>query len=157
MSKDRVVSKLKNNEVNMTSMIDVVFLLISFFTLVMNFSQAEQHEEIVLPKSEIAQPPEVAEAEQITVHALANGEIVVGTVRCGIESNKELKASSFAATLNEELNWRRTIRKVQPKDVTAIIRGDGDAEIGFVQDVVATCQEVGIVDFVLRARQVRDE
>ena len=40
MRKKRAVGKLAPANPNMTPMIDVVFLLISFFTLVMNFSQA---------------------------------------------------------------------------------------------------------------------
>ena len=63
MSKKRVLSTLKPAEMNMTSMIDIVFLLISFFTLVMNFSQTEVNEEVQLPLSELAQPPEEADPE----------------------------------------------------------------------------------------------
>ena len=156
MKRGRVLSRLKAAEINMTSMIDVVFLLISFFTLVMNFSQAEQHEEIALPLSELAQPPEVAEAEQITVQALADNTIIVGSVSCGIESG-DYRATSFGKTLGEELRWRETIRKIQPKDVTIVIRGDRDAETGFVQKIIAACQAIGTDSFVLRARQVRED
>ena len=157
MPKPRVTSTLKPAETNMTSMIDVVFLLISFFTLVMNFSQAEQHEEIQLPKSELAQPPEVADAEQITVQALHDGTLIVGTVRCAIENNSDYKSTSFGRVLGEELNWRKTIRKVMPDDVTIVVRGDGTAETGFIQETIAACQAMGTDSFVLRARQVRDD
>lgn len=152
----RVLSKLKPAETNMTSMIDVVFLLISFFTLVMNFSQAEQHEEVTLPKSELAQPPEGEDPEMITIQALASQEIVMGTTRTRLE-NKDLNSTSFARTLDAELKWRKTIRKVQPKDVTIVLRGDAKAETGFIQDVIAACQTVGVDSYILRARQARDE
>ena len=156
MARERVQSNLKSSQPNMTSMIDVVFLLISFFTLVMNFSQQAQHEEIELPKSELAQPPEVADAEQITVQALANGTLIVGTTHCGLESN-DYKATSFGHLLTDELNWRKTVRKVMPNDVTMIIRGDSSAETGFIQEVIAACQAVGADSFVLRARQSVEE
>ena len=65
MRKKRSVGKLAPANPNMTPMIDVVFLLISFFTLVMNFSQAELNEEVVLPNSELAQPPDAAPPEMI--------------------------------------------------------------------------------------------
>ncbi len=156
MARERVRSTLKSAQPNMTSMIDVVFLLISFFTLVMNFSQQEQHEEIELPKSELAQPPEVADAEQITVQALANGTLIVGSQKCAIE-NTDYKTTTFGAVLTEELNWRKTIRQVMPNDVTMIIRGDGAAETGFIQEVIAACQALGTDSFVLRARQAVDE
>ena len=140
----------------MTSMIDVVFLLISFFTLVMNFSQSEQHEEINLPRSELAQPPEEAEAERIAVQALEDETILLGALSCGIESG-DYASTSFGRALSDELNWRQKIRKVTPSDVTIVVRGDAAAPTGFVQEIVAACQALGVQDFVLRARQARDE
>ena len=157
MAKKRVLSTLKPASPNMTPMIDVVFLLISFFTLVMNFSQTELHEDVVLPLSELAQPPEGEDPEQITLQALSNGHIVVGTVDTQIESNLDYASTTFCQTLTKELNWRRVIRKVQPKDVTVIIRGDSNAETGFIQHIIAACQSIGADTYVLRARQTRDD
>lgn len=156
MTRERVVSKIKKLELNMTSMIDVVFLLISFFTLVMNFTQAEQNEEIQLPKSELAQPPEVAEAEQITLQVLKNENIMVGSKTYRLESS-DYKSTSFGQALSQELSWRKAIRKVMPEDVTIVIRGDADVPTGFVQETIAACQAVGTDSFVLRARQAREE
>ncbi len=141
----------------MTSMIDVVFLLISFFTLVMNFTQTEQREEVVLPKSELAQPPDAAPPEQITVQALADRSVFLGTLKCSIDENDDLSATSFASALRDELHILNVVRKVEPKDVTIILRGDRDAEVGFVQKLILACQNQGIDAFVLRARQARDE
>ncbi|MBS7336499.1 MAG: biopolymer transporter ExbD, partial [Thermoguttaceae bacterium] len=102
MRKKRELITMEPTEPNMTSMIDVVFLLISFFTLVMNFSQAEQHEEIALPKSELAQPPETAPPEMITLQILPDQTIVVGSKRCALEMG-DVRASSFSAVLKDEL------------------------------------------------------
>lgn len=154
--KKRVSVSLPKVEMNMTSMIDIVFLLISFFTLVMNFSQAELHEEIALPISELAQPPEVAEAEQITIQALADETIIFGSSQCALE-NSDYRSTSFGRLLAEELRWRETIRNVKPSDVTIIIRGDRDAQTGFIQKIIAACQAVGTDSFILRARQAREE
>ena len=133
-------------------MIDVVFLLISFFTLVMNFSQAEQHEEIALPKSELAQPPETAPPEMITLQILPDQTIVVGSKRCALEMG-DVRASSFSAVLKDELDVLHTLRRVQPADVTIVIRGDADLPMGFVQRLISACQDRGADNFVLRARQ----
>lgn len=141
----------------MTSMIDVVFLLISFFTLVINFTQTEQREEIVLPKSELAQPPDSAPPEQIVVQALDDKSVFLGTLKCSIEENSDLNASSFASALRDELHILNVVRKVEPKDVTIILRGDRDVDVGFVQKLILACQNQGIDAFVLRARQARDE
>ena len=136
-------------------MIDVVFLLISFFTLVMNFSQAEQHEEVTLPKSELAQPPDAAPPEMITLQILANHTIYIGNKTCGIEHD-DVRSTSLSEALRAELDVLHTLRRVEPKDVTIIIRGDAGVETGFVQKAIAACQDRGADNFVLRARQTRD-
>ena len=152
MRKKRELITMEPTEPNMTSMIDVVFLLISFFTLVMNFSQAEQHEEIALPKSELAQPPETAPPEMITLQILPDQTIVVGSKRCALEMG-DVRASSFSAVLKDELDVLHTLRRVQPADVTIVIRGDADLPMGFVQRRISACQDRGADNFVLRARQ----
>lgn len=152
----RAGSRLQAAEPNMTSMIDVVFLLISFFTLVMNFSQAEQHEEITLPQSELAQPPDAAPPEMITLQIGANRAIYLGSKVCGIESD-DYGATSLGAALRDELDVLRLVRRVEPRDVVMIIRGDADVETSYVQKAIAVCQSLGADTFVLRARQTRGE
>ncbi|MFN7292338.1 MAG: ExbD/TolR family protein, partial [Pirellula sp.] len=57
--------KIKSNlsskmaEGDMTPMIDMVFQLIIFFMVLINFSQDDQNEKIKLPSSELAKPAEV--------------------------------------------------------------------------------------------------
>ncbi|MBQ9372477.1 MAG: biopolymer transporter ExbD [Thermoguttaceae bacterium] len=155
MARRRELSNLQAADTNMTSMIDVVFLLISFFTLVMNFSQAEQHEEITLPKSEIAQPPDAAPPEMITLQIGADHRIFLGAKVCGIES-EDYAATSLAAAVREELDVLYLVRRVDPKDVTVVIRGDANVETSFVQKAIAVCQSLGADSYVLRARQVRE-
>lgn len=139
----------------MTSMIDVVFLLISFFTLVMNFSQAEQHEEIALPASELAQPPDAPPPEMITLQILADHAILIGNKKCGIE-REELRSTSLSDAIRSELDALDTVRRVKPKDVTIVIRGDSNVDFGYVQKAIAVCQDRGLDSFVLRARQARE-
>ena len=43
----------------MTPMIDMTFNLIAFFMLLINFSQSEQNDRVILPVSELAKPAEV--------------------------------------------------------------------------------------------------
>ena len=114
MRKKRELITMEPTEPNMTSMIDVVFLLISFFTLVMNFSQAEQHEEIALPKSELAQPPETAPPEMITLQILPDQTIVVGSRRCVLELGA-VRASSFSAAFMAALGVLRPCGAFSPR------------------------------------------
>ncbi len=155
MRKKRAVGKLAPANPNMTPMIDVVFLLISFFTLVMNFSQAERNEEITLPNSELAQPPDAAPPEMITLQVMADRSIFIGTKKCGVEQG-ELRATSLSEAIRSELDVLHTLRRVDPKDVTIVIRGDADVDVGYVQKAISVCQDRGADNFILRARQVRE-
>ena len=47
-------------EGDLTPMVDMTFQLIAFFMLIINFSEVEKSEEINLPLSELAKPPEEA-------------------------------------------------------------------------------------------------
>ncbi|MBR0225569.1 MAG: biopolymer transporter ExbD [Thermoguttaceae bacterium] len=155
MRNKRSVSRLKPADPNMTPMIDVVFLLISFFTLVMNFSQAEQNEEVTLPKSELAQPPDAAPPEMITLQVLADHTIILGNRKCGIE-NDDLRSTSLSAAIHDELDVLHMLRRVEPRDVAIVVRGDASVDVGFVQKTISVCQDRGADNFILRARQVRE-
>lgn len=96
-------------------MIDVVFLLIAFFTLVINFTAADQNERIKLPVSETAQPPEQPPTEPLTLNLLPGGNIIYN----GNEYTLE--------TLREPVEFQLRVlkyMKVLPEQITVIIRAD---------------------------------
>jgi len=55
-------------EGDFTSMIDMVFQLIAFFMVLINFNDADQNEKIQLPGSELARPPDGPLTFPITLH-----------------------------------------------------------------------------------------
>ena len=44
-------------QADLTPMIDMTFQLIAFFMVLINFTEADQNQEITLPTSEIVKPP----------------------------------------------------------------------------------------------------
>ena len=60
-----------------TAMIDMVFQLICFFMVVINFSEGDQNEKIQLPASELARPPDRLPFP-ITMHLTKEGNVVLG-------------------------------------------------------------------------------
>ena len=54
--KSREVGELL--EADMTPMIDIVFQLIAFFMVLVNFTQVDQDARVVLPSSVLSKPPE---------------------------------------------------------------------------------------------------
>ena len=52
----------------MTPMIDMVFQLIAFFMVLINFAQTEANDHVKLPSSQLVKPPEVALEFPIVLH-----------------------------------------------------------------------------------------
>src|SRR5215469_12782606 len=115
MMRFRLKLKIQGRELDMTPMIDVVFLLIVFFTLVINFTAADQNERIKLPISELAQPPEQPPTEPVTLHILANGDIIY--------DGKDRSLQELQKPLAHHLRVLKFLN-VPADKVTVIIRAD---------------------------------
>jgi len=125
-------------------MIDVVFLLIVFFTLVINFTAADQNERIKLPVSELAQPMEIPPTEPVTLHVLTNGNVIYNGNE---QSLQELKTPiDFRVRVLKFLN-------TPLEKVTVIIRADAQCETGQVFDVIELCKGFDLTRFDLRTKQ----
>ena len=128
----------------MTPMIDVVFLLMVFFTLVLNFAAADQNERIKLPVSELAQPPDKPPTEPVTLHVLADGKVIY--------NGKD----HTLAELKEPVEYHLRVLKylnVPLEKVTVIIRADAFCKSGQVFDVMELCSDSQLTRFVLRTQQ----
>lgn len=132
-------------EMDMTPMIDVTFQLIIFFMLAINFAEADQDQRIKLPLSELAKPPEGQLETPLTIQLTDQRTIIFGAQEVTLDRLKPLLEVEW------ELLSRR--RKTEPRDATIVLRGDRDAPVGEVQQVMRICQEVGFEQFILRARQ----
>ena len=142
----RIRSTTETREMDMTSMIDIVFLLIAFFIFLLNFSEAEQDERIKLPKSELAIPTKVMPAEPLTLQIMENGTILF--------LGKEYGTIEFPAVLSRECRLYE-YKKITPDKVTVLVRGDQRCEWGEVSDLVKECKTQGFVSisFVALAKE----
>lgn len=132
---------------DMTPMIDIAFLLIAFFMVLINFSEADQNQRIKLPRSELAQPPEVQPHEPLVLQVLETGQVIY--------NSQEYDLASFAAFLTQEKRFY-TAMKIDLSQITVIIRGDARCETGTIQEIMKLCQQVGFSDFKLRVSQMSD-
>lgn len=140
----KIRSKSEKKTLDMTPMIDVTFLLISFFMMVINFSKDDQNARIVLPSSEFARPMETQPENMITLQVTAQGTIIYGP--------KEYTLPELEAELGREKRFSAII-KTNFMDSMVIIRGHKNCPTGDVQDVIALCQNLGLDQFSLRASQ----
>ncbi len=129
----------------MTPMIDMVFQLIAFFMVLINFTEADQNQRIHLPSSELAKPPDAPLESPITIHVTAEGTAILGP--------EELPIQGLTPLLRLEYQVLQRKHEGLARDVTIIVRGDEDADFGLVQEVMLLCQSVGFEKFALRARQ----
>ncbi len=129
----------------MTPMIDMVFQLIAFFMVLINFTEADQNQRIHLPSSELAKPPDAPLVSPITIHVTSEGTAIMGP--------DELPIQGLTPLLKLEYQVLQRRGEGRAKDVTIIIRGDGVTRFGLIQEVMQICQRAGFEKFALRARQ----
>jgi len=128
----------------MTPMIDLVFLLIVFFTLVLNFATADQNERVKLPVSELAQPPDMPPTEPITLHVLTNGDVIY--------NGNEYSLPELKKPIEHQLRFLKHMN-VPLDTVTVIIRADAQCKSGQIFDIIEFCRDSNLPRFVLRTKQ----
>ncbi|MEN6496133.1 MAG: biopolymer transporter ExbD [Thermoguttaceae bacterium] len=130
-------------EGDMTPMIDIVFQLVIFFMLTLNFSQDEQSELIKLPASELAKPAVAPVEKPITLQLTKTSRVLIG--------GDEVPLAGIRKVLLRE---KQAIQKASGKfrNATVIIRADQNVKTGKVQELIRACQETGFEKFVLRAK-----
>jgi biopolymer transport protein ExbD len=142
------------SEMDMTPLIDVVFQLITFFMLVINFEQTEADERVKLPRDELARPPIVQRSKELTLNIGyrrdIEGEKLSGPLV--FYAGEEMTLDQMVFHLQQE---KRLFEDVgtKPADVTVVIRADEEIPTGMVQDLIRIAQEATFEKFSLRATQ----
>ncbi len=136
--------KLEMSEGDMTPMIDMVFQLIAFFMVLINFSESEANERVVLPSSQLVKPPEAPLEFPITLHIAQDGEIILG--------GDTFTAETLKIGLSRELSVIKAEKK-NPGDANVVIRAHKDAAAGDVQEVIKVAQEQKLEKFALRVKE----
>jgi biopolymer transport protein ExbD len=132
-----------STDIDMTPMIDMTFQLITFFMFVMNFSEAEQDDRVQLPMSQLAKPTEGTIETPITLQLTNNGSVIY--------AGELVPVGDIGGYLDREKTVMLDAGK-EPNTATVIVRADGRAKTGEVQDIIRVCQEKGFERFALRAQ-----
>jgi len=133
-------------EGDLTPMIDMTFQLIAFFMVLINFSQTESNERVVLPSSQLVKPPEKPLDYPIILHVAKDGEIILG--------GDSYTTETLSTGLRRELAVIRAEKK-SASDANVIIRGHQDVAAGRIQDIIRVAQENDLERFALRAKEDR--
>ncbi len=129
-------------DIDMTPMIDVTFQLITFFMFTLNFTEAEQDQRIQLPTSQVAKPIENADIEPLTLQLMDDGRVIY--------NGEPVALMALGDYLENEKSVMIAASK-EPSAATVVIRADGRARTGDVQQIIRSCQEKGFDKFTLRA------
>jgi len=136
-------SEPSSTDIDMTPMIDMTFQLITFFMFVMNFSEAEQDDRIQLPLSQLAKPVDGPVEKPITLQLTNAGSVIYAGELIGLQD--------ISGYLEREKSVLTEAGR-DPTTATVIVRADGAAKTGQVQEIIKICQEKGFEKFALRAK-----
>lgn len=131
-------------DADLTPMIDMVFQLLAFFMVLINFSQSDQNDRVQLPDSQLAKPIEEKLEFPIVMHLTLEGTVILGGDEISIEGIRPI--------LYREIDVLK-LQKKSASEANIIIRGHRDVAGGRVQDLIERCQAVGFERFALRVKE----
>lgn len=134
-------------EPDLTPMIDMTFNLIAFFMFTINFADAERIEQIMLPKSSLAKPPEGLADYQFILNLDDDGSV-------WFDGQRIEKIELINPLLRREVRAAER-QGVPPPRISVIIRGHEDSQSGKVQRLIQQCQENELEKFLLRVKEER--
>jgi biopolymer transport protein ExbD len=134
---------------NLTPILDMVFQLITFFMLVINFKSASMDLTLRLPVVGSARPVDhQGEVDLLVLNINDKGDLNV----YGIKKNIEEYIAGEAMT--SRLTARRKGAKIEPGDelpTTVVIRADRSTPFYLLNRVILACQQNGFRNFALKA------
>jgi biopolymer transport protein ExbD len=120
---------------NLTSLIDVLFLLIIFFMVATKFDEMERNIEVAVPEVSQAgdgMPP----PQPMLVQVLADGKL-------------ELDGKAVSV---DELTSRLAAARTPVTEPSVVIRGDATCAFQHVASALAACRQAGISDLGITVR-----
>jgi biopolymer transport protein ExbD len=133
-------ASLEEPQLNLTPMIDIVFLLIIFFMVGTRFTEIEQQFNVELPTAATL-PPVTREPDPLVVSVSRTGEFAVNGDVLTLTQLKTLLTDAQKAYADQAI----------------LIRGDGDGQYQAVIDVMDLCHQTNIRKLSLAFQPVDPE
>ena len=154
-------------ELNMTPMIDVVFLLIIFFMTVSELTKIDTQAELQLPKASKARIDDKPEPDRLVLNVVEDGNVVVQnkTVVKVIPGEEGQPDQTDVTQLIELLRLEAELSRENPKKADSfaeraiLIRADEGVEFRHVQRIMLECikQRIWKLSFGATNVQVEEE
>lgn len=135
-------------EPNLTPILDMVFQLITFFMLVINFKAASLDMSVQLPVIGSALPTESGERDVLILNVMPNGKLrMYGEERdvasCIAQEARSARQSAGGGSSKAGIGIELP--------TTVIIRADRTTPYHYIHQVIQTCQAHGFRNFQYRA------
>jgi len=147
-------SSLDKAEPNLTPLLDVVFQLITFFMLVINFTNDNYDQRVRLPVAGTARPVEDGEKvdeDRLVLnvdkqgHLLMNGEVMTAN-----KAAAEIKHQADLVKLNLKAAGHKP-DAAGGLPTTIVLRADKDTPFTMLYTLITACQTNGFHKFSLKA------
>ncbi len=145
MGRKRKIKSGELLEADLTPMIDVTFQLIAFFMFLINFSEVDRAEEILLPSSQLAKPPTEIAKYQILMNLEPGGKVK-------FEGQSIEQIQFMTPIFRQEIDAAKR-EGVNADEISVIIRAHEDTPTGLVQELISVCQESELESFSLRVKE----
>ncbi len=129
-------------EPNLTPILDMVFQLITFFMLVINFRASDFNKEVELPVVGSAAPAD----EELQGNMLVLNLTVDGTVIA--RGKPQLSLKNFLVNEMKGFEIMSKSESGEPPEVTVVVRADRELTFRVLNGVMDTCKSVGYSQFV---------
>jgi biopolymer transport protein ExbD len=142
--------------IDMTPMVDVAFLLLTFFMLTTQFKPPEEVQ-IVLPSSH--SPIKLPESDVAIITVSRDGRLFMGVDQQGLRVRlfgEDAKLKNEVPIELSQLEKLLVIARVANPRLRFVINGDKDAEYGPIMDVMNTFEKTKISRFNLITDLKRD-
>ena len=145
------LSTAANAEPNLTPMLDMVFQLVTFFMLVINFKTASMDLNLKLPVVGSARMVDTGQTKELVVLNIDSGGNlrVFGEAKPDIEAYMRSEARSSLEELNRKEGTELKLGDELPSIV--VIRADRSTPFKLLNRLIKACQDNGFRNFALKA------
>ena len=148
-----ITSELKA-EPNLTPLLDVVFQLIAFFMLVINFSNENYDQRVRLPVAGSARPVEDEKSvsdDRLILNIDPDGHLLFGgEVQPLHKAIQTIKHQADLIKLNLKAGGQK-LDSSGSLPTTVVVRGDKETDFASVLNLIKACQSNGFRKFALKA------
>ncbi len=148
--------ELTHAQPNLTPILDMVFQLITFFMLVINFKEAALDQSLQLPVLGSARPVESKGEEDLLVLNIDE----FGRLRVYGKIVNDVRSYIAAEARQEEIRMKAKNKAFKPGDeltTTVVIRADKSTPFNLLNEIIKVCQKHNYRRFALKAVNRRED